>query len=117
MRVAEMIGEENGRAIEAALRRFVPMLESGGKEGEALSAEEWEWLAAVSDLFVWFNGTEYERLMYFRSVREYKHDKIAAALCVDRLTVFKLFRDVQICAAFRATARGLIAISPPWDIA
>lgn len=110
MRIAEMIGKENSKKIESALRRFVPILASGGKEWEALSAEEWEWVGAVSDVLAWLDGTEYERLTYLRYVREYKHDKIAAALCVDRSTVFKLLRDVQICAAFRAIARKLITV-------
>ena len=73
MRIAEMIGKENSKKIESALRRFVPILASGGKEWEALSAEEWEWVGAVSDVLAWLDGTEYERLTYLRYVRRRKN--------------------------------------------
>lgn len=112
MRITEMIGKENGKTIEAALRRYIPMMDAGGKELEQLTEEEWNWIAAISDLLVWFNGTDYERLMYFRYVQKRNDKEIAVALSVDRSTVFKLLRDVQICAAFRAIARGLIVIPP-----
>lgn len=109
MRVAAILGKENRKTIERALKRYAPMI-AVGEEFEQLSEKEERWVDVVLKLLVWCKNTEYEQLIYFRYVMGYKHTEMAAALCVDRSTVFKMLGEVQIFAALKAAEYGLITI-------
>lgn len=114
MRVVLIIGNENRKAIEAALRKYIPMIKPGADASSSLTDETDTWLDVVLDVVEWCEPVDgrppFLRLLLLRYAQKRSDKEIAQALCVDRSTVFKMLEEVQTYAAIKAIEYGLIAV-------
>lgn len=112
MRAVLIIGNENRKAIEAALGKYIPMMKPD--TSNALIDETDAWLDVVLEVMEWCKPIDgwppFLRLLLLRYAQKRSDKEIAQALCVDRSTVFKMLEEVQTYAAIKAIEYGLIAV-------